>query len=254
VINHARTALLNVSSTGNDSPWAEFIPHDFRPRQLTRGLSRIRAILFGHSPDRYMLDYRMLQLIPLLHSLDLETFTLADDTRVTYTQRNVDPAIFVPQVTADKEVSPPVLAGNSDADDSHGRLFCVWHITVDDYDFELLDEQTRQAWVFPLEIASNSFSVPIRLPGSNWYISIPPTPNTGWQIVTVLRPSATAANLYRVLAEVVTEADLLDLFGVSPAEPQQSYQNLWMKHPAWPVRLGALLLGMADRTLQEGYA
>jgi hypothetical protein len=82
MINHVRTLLANAPANTADG-W-EYVPADFTPRQLSSTISRIRRFVFGLQPTPTALNYRLRQVMQLLHATELETYVLAKDPRVTY--------------------------------------------------------------------------------------------------------------------------------------------------------------------------
>lgn len=107
MINHARTLLLNISGADTaTAPGDEYIPPDFRPVDIDEATAAVRAVLFGPSPDRSLLNVRARQYMTLLHETELAPFAVAFDSRVTY----------LPMSSAQ-----PICAGVSVAKCSHGR-------------------------------------------------------------------------------------------------------------------------------------
>jgi hypothetical protein len=87
MINHVRTLLLNADGSKAfppDYPGEEFVDPDFRVLALPGPLKLVRSCLFSPTPDRAMINYRLRQLLSLVHSCELEEFVTAPDPRVTY--------------------------------------------------------------------------------------------------------------------------------------------------------------------------
>ena len=66
MFNHARTLLMNLSGDAgdlyiSDYPGDEMIPADYRAVALPTYLQVVRSRLFGVTPDRAMLNYRVAQ-------------------------------------------------------------------------------------------------------------------------------------------------------------------------------------------------
>ena len=88
MINHARSLLLNVRPDPTYRiAGEEFIPAQFVPQEIPSYLEDIRKQLFGHRPDRLMLNYRGPQLMQLLHATELTQFVQQLDGRITYERR-----------------------------------------------------------------------------------------------------------------------------------------------------------------------
>jgi hypothetical protein len=86
MINHIRTLLLNrPREIDQDLPGEEYVPGDFKEvTGLPDAVRKARRILFGSKPDRYMLNYRLRQIMAALHSTELAEHVLDADSRVTY--------------------------------------------------------------------------------------------------------------------------------------------------------------------------
>ena len=86
MLNKVRTLLMNRGREGHDLrlPGEEYIPADFVRRVQPVWLRRIYARLFGANPDRLFINYRMRQLMQLIHATPLSEFVAADVADLTY--------------------------------------------------------------------------------------------------------------------------------------------------------------------------
>lgn len=85
MINHVRTLLLNQDGDGAaQGPGEEYTPPSYLAAELPAELQKVRDVLFGASPDRRMLLYRVRQFMAILHSTPLSPFVTMDDPRITY--------------------------------------------------------------------------------------------------------------------------------------------------------------------------
>jgi hypothetical protein len=77
MINHVRTLLQNTVPAQSD----EYVPEDFVPMEAPEAVQKVKRILWGRTPAY---QFRIRQLMQLLHSTELEEHVLAKDPRVTY--------------------------------------------------------------------------------------------------------------------------------------------------------------------------
>lgn len=87
MINHYRTALLNIS--GSNWPGLEYLGEElvdpmFRQKPMSGYVSTVHRLIFGESPDRAYLNYRLRQLTTMWHDGDLHEAVTAKDSRLTY--------------------------------------------------------------------------------------------------------------------------------------------------------------------------
>ncbi len=137
MINHVRNLLMNVSSSSqSDLPGEEYVPVDFRPRLLTPTAAAARRILFGSSPDRLYLNYRLREYMTLLHTTELAEFVTDLDPRVTYWPLR-DTTIFADtfknQVTliSGSAIATIVVLGEETPNHVLGQLRKEFRITVE---------------------------------------------------------------------------------------------------------------------------
>lgn len=83
MINHARTLLLNALPAPGQ-PGEEYIPADYKIRAVPPYLAQVRQVLLGHDTPREVQNYRVRQLMTLLHSSNLAQHIYKLDPRVTY--------------------------------------------------------------------------------------------------------------------------------------------------------------------------
>lgn len=78
MINHVRTLLQNTPP-GWESD--EYVPEDFVPMETPEAVQKVKRVLWGRTPAH---QFRIRQLMQLLHATELEEHVLAKDPRVTY--------------------------------------------------------------------------------------------------------------------------------------------------------------------------
>jgi len=252
MINHVRTLLLNKHAKDQDgSPWAEFVPDTFRPRQESTAVKVVRGLLFGATPDAAMLNYRLLQVMPLLHLAGVVEHTLAVDSRVTYTPlptADLHDDLYTPRATLfSPTITDIALVGTAQADTTRGIIAHNWHVAVTGEDTvrvtRLTAPRTSIDVTYTLE---NGRSSRIPLPGSNVALTFVAEIGDTWMLELVAKPND---NLYAVvqgIRERLTEPYQLALFGANPTEPAKTWRNLWLGHPYWQYQLAGLLLAVAD--------
>lgn len=91
MINHARTLLLNRTSKNYipGSLGEEYIPPDYEAVDLPTHIATARKIIFGANPDPEFVNFRLCELLSLIHNTELAEFVYALDPRVTYWPRQV---------------------------------------------------------------------------------------------------------------------------------------------------------------------
>jgi len=136
MINHARTLLLNVEprTYNTDMLGEEFIPQ-FSSIKLPTYLERAHKIIFGTDPDKVFLNFRVYELLSLMHRTELSEFVYALDPRVTYSVTGLSD-FFLGSANAEIEKITGVvrsnihLSGAAVADNSLGRAYYEYVIRV----------------------------------------------------------------------------------------------------------------------------
>ena len=106
MINHVRTLLMNVDGSNNPGPsffGEQVVDPQSRQLDLPNALRRFRTVLFGSDPDRTMLNYRLAQIMPVVHTVidgEIRQF----DPRITYLDSPrpelATPASYEPEIAA----------------------------------------------------------------------------------------------------------------------------------------------------------
>jgi len=256
--NHARTLLLNEDGKkqpGQDFLGEELVPRDYRKLQLPDYIRQIRAFLFGTTPDRAMLNYRIKQFLDLIQPTELNSFVLDLDPRVTYDIADEptlvrDVPFFVPEVRqyAGTPATLTIL-GSPAVPDATGRV-------IYDFDVDILLgntievkrlSQPDESNIVALTL-TNGLSNHINLPGTGYrFVVNDDNPGAAWKITGNLRPMWTMGQIV-LLLERLGEPTVLELFGLQNVEPWNTFRNLWFDHPELPYKLGGFLLAMIYRT------
>jgi hypothetical protein len=247
VINHARCLLLNAPRLAATTPGEEYVPADFRPVPVPAVVRKIRTILFGTSPDRYILNFRLAQLMPILHETELEEFVLAYDSRITYWppyRTELYSAAFTPTIAPADDLL--TLLGTLMPDEATGRLQHQWQISPlgETVRVRRLTSPVQEVTYTPTFTAGRSES--LALPGSTLRFNYASS-GSGWYVTAVARPRRTAADLLRLLVAGLNEQDDVALFDKPYQGDKKTWQALWRTHPDGVYRLGALLLGVVAK-------
>ncbi len=267
MFNEARTLLVNLPGSGtvfSDIPADELIPADYQVVEFPSYLQSIRSRIFGSSPDRAMLNYRVAQLLAMINSTELQQYVLELDPRLTYGNQFLvsDPAFRPTVYQSNGEEYPSTgqvsLQGVEVAPDSTGLCRYDYQVTADtgvpqEVTVTTLTPSTviapRSEEVTVTSDMSNSFE----LPGSGYSITFYGlsggriTDNATWRVSGFKRPTSNLATTEATLRSV-GEPALLQLFGPSPVEPFLTFKNCWDSHPDFSYRLGGIILALVYRT------
>ena len=247
MFNHVRTLLLN--NNGAPTLGDVDVPANFLPLTLPSWLQAIRAQLFGQTPDRAMLNYRLAQILPLLHVTDLAEYLSAVDTRVTYLDSPpldlFAPANYVPQIFTNGG-GTVYINGAPVVPDATGTMHYTITVatTASTIQINTYAPQAQQQLFTPPH--DGGLFTPVALSTSG-YTVLAPAANGLWTVEIYNQPQWTLGQLDMVL-HVLGQPLLLQLFGVAPVEPYRTFANCFYNHPELAYRLGGLVLALAYRT------
>jgi hypothetical protein len=253
VVNHFRTLLLNVSGAEvplGAYPGDEYVDPAFGNVALPTYLTTVRQFLFGASPDRYMLNYRVRQYLSLVHATPLAEYVTALDPRLTYDLRDnalLDDGLYAPEVFKLTGVDTDRLSvvGTPAPPDASGRMFHAFDlVTLDDHEVRVSRTNPPLSNVV-LEFGDQT---PVELHGSGYKAVLYSNSDLqSWHVEVLNRPQwdvgQVAANLL-LLGEPVAD----QLFGITKDEPYYSFRNIWLRSLELPLRLAAVLTALAYRT------
>jgi hypothetical protein len=250
-VNRVRTLLMNRGREGYgyDFPGEEFIAAGYHRRSLPPVLTRAHQVLFGSAPDRLFINFRMRQLMTLLHSTEMADFVLQPDSRVTYLPFDTAPFFeqaFIPEIVQLGHSNLLYLTGTLEANEGLGQAQQTWRVEATSPGLARITVQQPRATTYEINYAlTGGLSVPIALPGSDFSIRFHSVPNgTAWRITAAGRPKTDLGDLYRRLLTSLGDAGVSQIF--QPAvEPILTYQKVWREHPYFAYRFSALLLGLA---------
>ena len=257
MINHVRTLLMNKGRDGNpiEDFGEEYIPSDFIPKRLSIPLATVNRTLFGGNPDRLFINYRMRQIMALMHSTDLSQDVLATDSRVTYLpMRNdlFDDAFKI----AIKRIAGPALQvyvrGEHLVNMGSGIVHQMWDVEVLEND-QVRVLKRREPFQESTTTVNydDGLSTPVTLLGSELTVQFPPAP-VGYrlQIESNARPQLDVAELLNQLSISFGERGVSEVFPPLAPEPFATWFAIYNTHPLAVYRFTALLLAIAARIEQ----
>ena len=253
MINHVRTLLLNRGQDGYglDTFGEEYVPADFRPRKLSIPLSLAHRTLFGGQPDRLYINYRLRQIMALMHATPLAQDVLAKDSRVTYLPFKDD--LFDDAFKIElHRVSGPALtihvAGSHTTNLSSGIVQQLWDVEVTDLGVATVSKR-RQPFI--TETHDFDEKTPVPLPGSSLRVHLHDAP-IGYrvQIKSSARPTLDVAEVLRQLTRSFGERGLQEVFPPLAPEPVATWARIWNESHLSALRFTALLLAFAERIEQ----
>lgn len=252
MINHVRTLLLNRrrDGYGPDAPGEEYVPTTFTPRRLSGALATAHSLLFGSNPDRLFLNYRLRQVMGLLHATELEEFILADDNRITYPippNPNFFAGVFGPTIAEGNDHTLH-LRGEAACNEGPGHCQYEWRLTLDGDEAvvtQVTPVRSTQRVAFTV---TNNLSTEIPLHGSEILARFTDAPDaTSWKITVRTRPFTDLGVVLYNLETVLSEAGAAAIFTPAPEGIDSTLRNIWDGHQLSAYRYAALLLAMARR-------
>jgi hypothetical protein len=258
MINHVRTLLLNRDGSTSalaDYPGEEYVPGTFHAKTLSPELTLVRQLLLGQRPDRAFLNWRLRELLAVLHATELAEHVAAPDPRVTYWPGS--PLLFdlVAAGPTVVELSPGgdlLLDLNANVEAEGEQLYHEWSINV--IDGLTVEAQALRGVDGPGPVVSSSYTITA---GSSNVLTLPGTAHTYrftsgvgaiWNVKWLGRPATTLADVLAGLDGGLGNAAKTALFGVPLVEPYRTFANLYMRHPRSAYRIGGLALALAYRT------
>lgn len=253
MINHIRTLLMNRGRDGYayGFPGEEFVDPSFVRRKLPQHLLRLHQALFGRDPDRLFLNYRLRQIMTLLHSTELSDGVIAADPRITYLpviDESMFSDLFVPDAVQLGHAYPLYLAGTFEANEGLGLAQQVWRVASISPGTVQIEVQRPRVTVYEINYASTGgLTVPLTLPGSNLTVRFRNNVPTGtaWRVEAVGRPQTDFGQLLARIGDALGDGGISQLFPPTAAEPIPTYKRIWDTHPYFAYRFSALLLAAA---------
>jgi len=255
MINHFRTLLLNRDGSdqpGFSYPGEEFVPTAYNAKTLTSQLKTVHQLLFGVNPDRALINWRLRELMAILHHTFMVEAVLDLDPRVTYLPFH---SVLFDLVAASPVVEPqggttallyPLIAAETDE-----QIYYRWKITVlnaTDVQVDVLSDPI----LIPPTIVSNytvsgGISSIVPLGSSPHSVRFQPTVGASWILTVLQTPAQNLVDIYSSMKAGLLLDTREALFGVQSVEPYLSFKNIWETalHPSW--QLGGLVLALGYR-------
>lgn len=253
MINALRTLLLNRQGSDNPGfsyPGEEFVPSVYTAKSLSVALKTVHQLIFGISPDRAQLNWRLRELLAILHSTPMVQAVLELDPRVTYlpfnnflfTQVITGPVVQPQGVTTD--LLYPLIVDNT-----NDQIYYSWKITVVDgthVSIQVLSDPVHiPSPVVELYSVSGGISSVVSLAGSPHNIRFQPTAGDQWLLTVLQSPTRNLMDVYSNAKQGLLQDTAAVLFGTPAVEPYLSFKNLWelSPHPSWQLCGLVLALG-----------
>lgn len=255
MINHVRTLLLNRDGNhgyGYDYPGEEFVLPAFRAKAVPTFLNGALRMLFGSSPDRLFLNYRMRQIMSLLHSTELEEFVLLPDSRVTYWPMVDDGFVDTFTNTVEQYLGPYTrifVIGMAAADDGAGKSELQWKLRyyVSGQHYIEITRQTPVGAPEVMELTfTDSLSEEVPLSGSaiRFRIEQPIAGGVEWIVTVRATPAIDFGVTLQKAIQLIGQSGIDNLF-LSATEPVPTLKTVWETHPLFAYRYSAMLLAIA---------
>jgi len=257
MINRVRTLLMNRGRDGYAMlAGEEYIPPDFVQRYQPVWLKRIYTSLFGASPDRLFINYRMRQLMEIIHASQLHEFVSETGDDLTYLpfRDDFNAAMFkrTVELPTDTTVSVHVY-GEHAADEAAGRTTYNWSVQVVTPTIVRVTSHTPevQSVEYPLTFTNGlSNAIPLVLNKVTTKFTTAP-PGFVYTVQDVVRP---ARDITAVLHATFLDAEGMDetrVFDPTADENQRMYFDIWRKHPQAVMKYAAALISIANYTATQ---
>ena len=252
MLNHARTLLLNrdaTASLGATFPGEELVPAGFRELSLPAYLRNIRTKLFGSTPDRFMLNYRLRQFMTLLHATPLAQYVTALDSRLSYLDAGDDLLQQSFRPAAKTPTTDIAIIGDGEPPDMTGLCHYCFGLEVAPGGFLAYQIAPPTAWTASgqLDRSELAEAAGVLLARTGYSVLLLSKTEASYRIDGFLRPQWSLGEIAAAV-QSSSEPDMLQLFGTTADEPWQTFRNLWYHHRELPYRLGGLLLAIIYRT------
>jgi hypothetical protein len=247
MINHARSLILNDVASNRPEAGTlgeEYLPTEYRMLDYSGTLDRVRTKLLGASNDPLYQNYRLAQLMAVMHGNQYaEEQALALDTRYTYRPYkadflNLDFAVEVSEVD-DKNMTLKTT-GVPTANAAIGKSLYRWNVRTavgpELIVQELLTGQTATYNVTITDEVTNSITLEngviltVEVPSDIWQVE------AMWVVTSMARPDQDLGYLVADLNSLGT-GTVTDLFRNVPS----SFYNLWYQGVSLVDQLGGLL-------------
>ena len=249
MINHCRTLLLNRDGLKRPGPsyfLEALVDPDFHPLLLSPGLQQLHDILLGVNSDNAFANYRLWQLMKILHSTEFVSYVLALDSRVTYTSMNppvrLNSATFT-GLNLESAGSVILFVGAPVVTKQSPIILRNWQVTLKDANTVTLANWQDGSTVDVPITFDGGMTNTIPMPGQpNFSIRISAqslSVGASWMIETFAEPSGDLTDLLDPLTRYVLSHP--EIF-MPNQTPFTVFRQLWSNEVFLPYRLSGLLL------------
>lgn len=258
MINHIRTLLLNRTADDSTEIGDEYVPSSFRAKELTPRLAAIRATIFGATPDRLMLNYRLYQLMAAAHESSLAGMLTLADPRITYLLDRG--RLLSPFPLAAFALTQQPLSAVADAFIGSTSQPVVDRQGLCRYRFKLTLGSSLATWYWLLNSRSPTVihdpvtvgsRVTLDLPSGGYSVAVPNIDGASWIFDVAYQPTLSLVGVDESLTAVSETVTAVMLGGTHAARPEAPYDTLldtWYE-PQTPFdRIAAAALALALRT------
>lgn len=178
--NEIRTLLLNLDAAPRPwyEPGEEYVPPDFHRRVEGGATAKVRRCLFGANADRTLKNYRLAQVMPLIHGSELADVA-GVDPRLTYWPADPASRTFESVFTSKGPAGTTVLVEGAE---DNGPLIHRWLV---DYAAGAPATFTVRRLLGPDANTPTTFSAEVSGGGGG---GLPPASTGGWVAAPALRP------------------------------------------------------------------
>ena len=247
--NRVRTLIMNRGRAGHglDIPGEEYTPPDFLPRTLPIGLVRMYNVLFGTKPDRLFINYRMRQIMQLIHATPLGD-TVGDTTYIPF-RADFTTDVFNTTVSQQSDAAVPVyIRGTHSADINNGYTGYKWRVQKTAADAVTLTQlmPLQVSTVIPITFTSGLSSI-ITLGAGSLNTRFGQADN-GYQytITTTVKPNRDLSTVLQNAVTTTTELTEQDVFAPELSAMQSMYYDVWQTHAQFTMRYAALFMALAN--------
>ncbi len=255
MVNHIRNLFYNragVAQPDISSLGEEYVPAEFTPKQIPAALVRPWQVLFGRRPDTLFLNYRLRQIMTILHTSPMEEFIFRKDPRITYwpiRDHTLFDSVFGVQITAhDGSDTIPTVYGDGEADEKDGRCQFSWLVAHNGMGRVTITPNVGNIEPVTVDVEFTAgLSSAIPLPGSGLTMRIPVSGDRRWSVEAACRPTTALGDVLACFVDAMQSSGLGWAFQEPLTEPYTTFYDVWTDDPDDLARYAALLMAVAWR-------
>lgn len=261
MINHLRTVLLNgdlSEAMGDGYPGEEIIGDEARRLLLgvdtSSGIATVWRTLFGSDPDRAHVNWRLYELLHLVHNCPLVQFVKALDSRITYVPYpNISRLVEAPshRIRTVRGAGRIEVTGVVQEGGATGRIYNHWLLETDTGSLVVIPllpgGQTYEASLTYLGGVSQVVALMDRGRTSGLSVMVSPDDGSAWEVESLARPVPLATVLDRLESTMREGATGHAALFHGDEEPYRSCKALWNLRQEAPSRLAAVTVALGYR-------